>query len=144
MSRILYKSGLVIVIFIFLFTTNAFSQDNQYECKIETKKGENYHLIEVRGYGGFEFDCKKGKADFKLSFENIKTIKFTKKRKRNYRKANLLLTNGQMDEIWIRDGFKEDGHKVKFIHITVEGKSKEYGSLVRINVQEIKTITFLQ
>ncbi|PKP32315.1 MAG: hypothetical protein CVU00_11825 [Bacteroidetes bacterium HGW-Bacteroidetes-17] len=143
MSKFALKSGLTAVLAIFLLSAVSVAQSNQYEVTITTIKGESYHLIEVRGYGGFEFQCLQNKAEFKLKFDKIKSIQIEKKQKGQFRKAMVALDNGQLDEIWIKTSFKEKGSKTKTILLTIEGKSKEYGSLVRLNIKDIKKINFL-
>ena len=143
MSKFALKSCLTAVLAIFLLSAVSVAQSNQYEVTITTIKGESYHLIEVRGYGGFEFQCLQNKAEFKLKFDKIKSIQIEKKQKGQFRKAMVALDNGQLDEIWIKTSFKEKGSKTKTILLTIEGKSKEYGSLVRLNIKDIKKINFL-
>jgi len=143
MSKFALKSGLIAVLTILLLSAVSVAQNNQYEVTITTLKGESYHLIEVRGYGGFEFQCLQNKAEFKLKFDKIKSIQIEKKQKGQFRKAMVALENGQMDEIWIKTSFKEKGSKTRTILMTIEGKSKEYGSLVRLNIKDIKKINFI-
>ena len=143
MSKFAFKSGLIAFLAIFLLSAVSVAQSNQYEVTITTLKGESYHLIEVRGYGGFDFQCMQNKAEFKLKFDKINSIQIERKKKGPFRKAMVALDNGKMDEIWIKTSFKEKGSKTKTILLTIEGKSKEYGSLVRLNIKDIKKINFL-
>ena len=138
------KSAFLSIVFVFLFSLAGLAQSNSFEVKVTTKKGESYHLVDVRGYGGFDFQCKKNKAEFRLNFDKVKTIDFEKKKKKHFRKAQVLLTNGEMDEIWFKDGFKEDGYKTKFTDLSIEGKSKDYGSQVRLKIKEIDKISFIR
>jgi len=143
MSKFALKSALLTIFAVISLSNFSIAQGNQYEVTITTLKGESYHLVEVRGYGGFEFQCLQNKAEFKLKFDKINSIQIEKKKKGPFRKAMVALENGQMDEIWIKTSFKEKGSKTKTILLTIEGKSKEYGSLVRLNIKDIKKINFL-
>lgn len=143
MRKFALKSVLLSFFAIVLLSDISIAQDNHYEVTITTLKGESYHLEEVRGYGGFEFQCMQNNSEFKLKFDKINSIQIDNKKKGQFRKAMVALNNGQMDEIWIKTSFKEKGSKTRTILLTIEGKSKEYGSLVRLNIKDIKKINFL-